>query len=132
MTEISSNGHGQKLPRLQTRAIAALLSTSTEGQAAKVCGVSVSTLRRWQKQAEFARAFDAARSNILQVVISELSSGSLEAVSFLRSVIRDTKATLSCRIAASRVVLESAWRLHEMQTLADRMSAIEAAIERLQ
>lgn len=132
MTEISSNGHGQKISRLQTRAIAALLSTSTEGQAAEVCGVSVSTLRRWQKQAEFASAFDVARSNILQVVSSELSSGSLEAVTFLRDVIRDENAALSCRIAASKVVLETAWRVHEMQALADRMSAIEAAIERVQ
>jgi hypothetical protein len=131
MTEIYS-GHGQKLSRLQERAIAALLSTSTEGQAAEVCGVSVSTLRRWQKQAEFARAFDVARSNILQIVSSELSSGSLEAVRFLREVIRDEKATLSCRIAASRVVLETAWRVHEMQTLANRMSVIEAAVERVQ
>ena len=54
-------GHGSKFGRKKEAAIAALLSQRTLEDAARTVGIAVSTLLRWQKDAEFDATFRAAR-----------------------------------------------------------------------
>src|SRR5262245_41924827 len=58
-------GHGEKLSRLQEKAVAALLSEPTVEKAAEKAGVAPSTLARWRKLPEFREAEMAARREVV-------------------------------------------------------------------
>src|SRR5262245_27937896 len=60
-------GHGAKLEALRERAVLALLTDRTIGEAASRCGVGERTLRRWlAEDVDFKLQYEAARTAIFQ------------------------------------------------------------------
>jgi hypothetical protein len=58
-------GHGAKFGRKKEEAVAALASSRTVEEAARIVGLSPQTLYRWLKDPEFAAACDEAGQAIL-------------------------------------------------------------------
>jgi hypothetical protein len=100
-------GHGEKRTRKRETAIAALLSCPTVLEAAKIAGISESTLHRWMREPGFAAKYQQARENVLVAASEELKAGSLAAAQVLVEVAADKKLPSASRVAAARTILES-------------------------
>lgn len=127
----AGNGHGEKISRMQERAIGALLCHDTVGAAAKAAGVSETTLGRWLRLAAFQAAYRAARQDAVREAVVDLQRASGAAVRTLVAVMDDAAAPASARVAAARSVLEGALRATELEELQERVSGLERQIAEL-
>ncbi len=112
------------LSERQRRAIEALLLTPNVAAAAKRAGVGERTLWRWLKDGHFQDAYRVAGRERLSETVSRLRAAAGEAVETLRTAL--TAEHTANRIRAAPVLLEHAVKV-EMDELADRISALEAA-----
>jgi hypothetical protein len=120
-------GHkGQTRKRQQ--AIACLLSAPTIALAAQNCGISESTLARWLREDDFARAYRLAQREALSQAIATLQAAAGSAVTVLRAAMLDQTATSASRVAAARVILEFSFRGAEIADLQERLETIEAQL----
>src|SRR5260370_32460866 len=69
-------GHGAKFSHKMEQAIAALLSQRNHEEAARVAGVGVATLLRWQKLPEFQAAYRQARREAVGQATARLQQAS--------------------------------------------------------
>ena len=122
--------HGSKFPRKKEAAIAALLSEATIAGAAKKAGISESSMLRWLKDEEFQVEYRKARRESVSAAISMLQHASGQAVTTLVEVMLDPESTGSVKISAARTVLESSLKAIELEDLAERIEAVEAALEK--
>jgi hypothetical protein len=95
-------GHGDKFGRKMEQAIAALLTQRTQEEAARVVGVGIATLLRWQKLPTFQNAYREAKRAAFAQSIARLHQMSSAAVSTLGKIMVDTNAPASTRVAARR------------------------------
>jgi hypothetical protein len=120
------NGHGEKLSRLQSKAIAALLSAPTLADAANEVKVSPRTLRNWLQRPDFKAALKQAGRELLDLTMSRLQGASRDATdTLLRS--------LKCGVPASEVraaglILDNAFKVADLYQLQERVAALEMAI----
>jgi histone H3/H4 len=120
------NGHGEKLSRLQSKAIAALLTAPTLADAACQVGVAERTLRNWLKVPAFKEAVKEAGKEMLGLTMSRLQGAAREATdTLLRS--------LKCGVPASEVraaglILDNAFKVADLYDLQERVAALEMAI----
>ena len=118
-------GHGEKLSRKQELVIASLLTAPTTAEAARMGGVSEATLWRWMQVPSFRKAYEAARSRVVEVAVVHLQQAAIDAVAAL-------KRNLTCgipavEIQAARVLLDQMLKSIEVVDLANRVQAMEAA-----
>jgi uncharacterized protein YggE len=119
-----------ELSRKQGEAIAALLTMPTITEAATRAGVGERTLFRWlQEDSTFQQAYREARRQAVQQAITRIQQATSTAVKTLESVMKNTKAPSSSRVSAARAVLEMALKGVEIEDLAVRISALEAAVQ---
>ena len=98
------NGHGAKSEAVREKAIVALLSAPTIGQAAKRSGVGERTLRRWlAEDANFKAQYDAARTAVFQVGMNRVQTLMARAVDTLDELLGATKYP-AVRLGAARTV----------------------------
>jgi hypothetical protein len=118
-----SRGHGDKLSRTQEKAIAALLSTRTIGEAAKVCGVNDATLWRWLQLPDFQAAYRAARRQVVERAITELQAATGEAVETLKRNLHCENPAVEIR--AAQIIIEQAIKGVELIDLQERVERLE-------
>lgn len=117
----------ERLSRLQTRAIAALLACRTVTEAAKVAGVGESTLRRWLAADPFASAYRAAARDAAREATTALLAAQREAVQVLRSCLRE--GSPATRVRAARALLELGVRV-AADDMDERLSQLEEEVHR--
>lgn len=127
MTAIDSQT--AKMSHKQEKAIAALLSEKTIAAAALTAGIGEATLLRWLKDEPFATAYREARREVVTQAVSQLQRASGEAVDTLREVASDASAPASSRVAAARVILDTAIRAVELEDLAVRVERLEELLQ---
>jgi hypothetical protein len=127
-TPMGKSGHGAKTSRKVERAIAALLSHGTLGQAAVASDISESTLRRWLKEPHFQAAYGQAKRQLLEGTINRLRSIGDDAVDGLSEVVKDKNSPAGARVSAGRAILEIMLKAVEAQDLADRLDKLEEAM----
>ena len=115
-----------KLTPIQERAIVALLSHSTIKSAAKAIGIDDATLWRWLQDKEFHTAYMSFRRESVRQSIARLQQASSEAVSTLRTIMKDKKAPASARVVAAKSIIEYAMKAVELEDLAERVAQLEA------
>ncbi len=121
-----SRGHGDKLSRTQEKAIAALLSTRTIGEAAKVCGVNDATMWRWLQLPDFQAAYRAARRQVVERAITELQAATGEAVETLKRNLTCGKPEAENR--AAQIIIEQAIKGVELVDLQERVERLETLL----
>lgn len=119
-------GHGSKQDRLWEKAIVALLTTANVEDAARSCGVSRSSMVRWQHDSAFQEALRAARRQVFEAAVSGLQEAAGAAVEALRRNLRCRKP--SVEVQAGRAILDYAMRSVEMLELEDRVRRLEASV----
>jgi hypothetical protein len=111
--------------RHRQRAIAALLTAPTIAEAAKVAGVSVSTLMRWQRQPEFKAEIESVKRQYLASAVGELQASATLAVRTLRRVLQLPHSSNLELIAASRAILDYCERYSVADSLNERITKLE-------
>ena len=120
----------------QEKTIAALMSTATVTDAAKVAGVGERTGYAWLADPDFSAAYREARREAVQQATARLQQMSGRAVVVVAQLMLDTSKPASVRLAAARTVLELAVKAVELDdlqqqlaALAERLAAIEGTHE---
>jgi DNA-binding transcriptional MerR regulator len=120
-------GHGAKFDRKKDEAIVALLTQRTTDEAARVAGISPSTLMRWQKEPAFQRAYREARRSAFSQSVARLQQASSTAVTALLKVMVDPATPASARVRAADIVLNHASNAIELDEIEARLTELEQA-----
>ena len=112
----------------QEKAIVALLREPTVTAAAAAVGLGERTIFTWLQDPLFVAAYRAARREAVSQAIAQLQGASQRAVRVLCQVMDDPKANQRTRILAANSVLNTALRAIEIEDLAERLAALEAAL----
>src|SRR5262249_29173618 len=115
------------ISRRQEAAIAALLSEPTVQLAADRAGVPYSTLKNWLTRPDFARAFAAARRQVVDAAVGRLSKLTSAAVETLRRNLRSEKSTEQIRAATA--IMDFALRGLEVADLAQQVAELQEQVE---
>lgn len=109
----------------KTRALAALLSCPTARAAAKECGISESTMRIYQKDAEFAEAYRRRCAELLNEAADRAKTAVVPAVERLSAIIADDRQQPQIHVSACRVLIEYSLRLVEATDIENRLRELE-------
>ena len=134
MRDETENSLENSLTLKQLKAIAALLTTSTREEAAKVAGVSPATLYRWLKEPPFREEYRAERFRVMERVLGELLARSTAAITVLGDALEDSD--VNARLRAARSILdyvlkgtELERKIHELEELEGRIEELEALVQ---
>ncbi len=89
----------------QTQVIAALASGETVTGAARAAGVHRSTVHNWLADPAFSTEFDRIREDAAARIAEEIAALERLALTTLRSILEDPKASPSVRLRAALAVL---------------------------
>jgi hypothetical protein len=120
---MTPKGHGEKLSRLQGRAIVAILAAPTLTAAAKQIKVAPRTLKNWLRRPEFRAELKTAGQCVFQDSLTRLSGATMRAVTALNRAMRSGNPAVQVRAAVA--ILELSMKAREQSDLADRIDAIE-------
>jgi hypothetical protein len=121
--KIADNGITTK----QQKAITALLSERTIGEAAKRAGVGERTLYTWLADPVFRSALKSAEKNVLDDVTRRLTTGQRLALDTLEKLIQSARHE-STKLTACVQWLNLFVKYRDMQDIDERLTALEAAI----
>ena len=113
----------------QEEAIAALLVESTVAKAAAACGISDRNLHRWLDEPAFSRAYRHARRQAFSQAVALTQRYAPLAVQTLAKIMADPEAPYPSRVAAASTLLKVGRDSLELDDLACRIEALEAAAE---
>ncbi len=105
------------------KALAALLESATITEAAKKCGLSEKTLRRYLEDAEFQKEFRAARRVVFEQNIVRLQSLHTGAVETLERNLNCENPSVEVR--AAQIIIEGNRKDFETLDILERLEKIE-------
>src|SRR2546421_5978878 len=112
----------------QTRAISALMTCRTLGEAAKAAGCGESSLRRWlAKDAHFQQAWREARAALVEEAVAHAQRSATAAVLVLHDRMLHAESDAG-RIAAARSIVDISLKAVEREQLEQRIAALEDAL----
>lgn len=109
----------------QTRAITALLQSSTNAEAADAAGISESTLYRYLADDTFKAALRDAQDRAIEAAISLLSGEARAAANTLAEIHRDKSVNPAVRVQAARAVLIENLKVRDKHEVLERIEALE-------
>lgn len=112
----------------QDRFLKALLEAPSIEKACELAGINKTTGYKYLKDEKFLSEYRKIRREAMQQVTARLQKTSEEAVSVLREVMNDKKATPSARVQSAKNVLEIAYRSIELDDMQERIESIENKI----
>ncbi len=125
LSDVSVNG---VTPR-QEKAIVALINETTIAAASKACGIAERTLYRWMGEEAFAREYRRTRREAFNQAVALTQRYAPLAVTTLAKVMTDPTAPHSARVAAAKAMLMFGREGIELDDLAARLEALEAAAD---
>ncbi len=106
------------------KVLSALLESATISDAAKKCGLSEKTVRRYLADAEFQKEFRAARRVVFEQNIIRLQSLHAGAVDTLERNLNCENPSVEVR--ASQIIIEGSRKDFETLDVLSRLEALEA------
>lgn len=108
--------------------IAALLSTTTNAEAAQAAGLSTTQLYNCMRHPDFKEKLAEARARLLDGATAALQARVGEAVAAMTAVMHDPEAPAQTRLNAAEAVLRNSLKLSERTDVLDRMDTLEKKI----
>lgn len=118
-------GVNMEISQKKERAIIALLTEPSIKDAALIAGVGETTLFRWLKQPDFLTAYREARKEVITQTISRVQKASGKAVSTLYDVMDHEEAPHSSKVSAAKIILDTTFKLYELEELSVRIENLE-------
>lgn len=113
------------LSSAQRRTIQVLLQSHGIRAACVTAQIAERTVYRWLKDPSFVSELHQAESAVFGGVVRSVIASCTAAVDVLVRIMTDDLQPASARVAAAGRILESALRLHEAITIAERLTALE-------
>lgn len=111
----------------QTRALAALIESSTLTEAAEKAQISRKTLYGYiRNDPEFGEAYRAARDQITLEQLDTLNDAKGRATTLLLELMDDTEQAASIRLKAAQAILSAATKQHETS---DKVNIAKSAFD---
>lgn len=109
----------------------ALLSSRSVNQAIKKVGFStVKGYGLWNNK-EFRAEFNKANDEIIMLMVTQLSTLSMNALDVLTDVMNNPAEKGAVKVQASKTILDTLLKLRDQQSLSNRMDEIEERLEQL-
>jgi hypothetical protein len=106
-----------------------IASGLSRAAAAEAAGISLATLYRRLKRAEFRAKIDAARAELLEATVGRLSGLGIRAATTL-AVLMAEQSPAAVRLGAARAALEYMLRGNEVLSLARQVEELRRLLER--
>jgi hypothetical protein len=113
------------LPPRQERALHALLTTSTQKEAALAAGVSETTLWRYMDDPAFQRCLREVQRHTFTYGVIGIQRDMDEAVSVIREIMTSVAAPHAARLSAAKSFIDYSARFLEIGDLKKRMDELE-------
>lgn len=110
------------------KALAALLSCQTKGEAARQAGISHRTLNTYFSDPDFREAYKAAFGNLVEEASHKAQQSLHPALDALRSIMQDEDQNGQIRVSAARSLLEYSLKLSERADILDRLDELEKSL----
>ena len=110
-------GHGAKFGRKKEEAIAALLSSKSVEDAARVIGVNANTLLRWLEVPEFRDGYRKARRDAVQQSVARMQQATGAAAITVLKLMTDTNVPPAVRLRAAECVFDRAIQGIELEDI---------------
>lgn len=107
--------------------LSALIAAGSIRAAAKIAGVSETTIRTRLNDDDFRQRYEQAKGAILTEACDALSARLTLAVDTLCEVLEDTKNAATVRVSAASEILRQGLRYIEVANILTRLEAIEKA-----
>jgi transposase-like protein len=122
-------GHGAKFGRKKDEAIAALLSSRSVEEAARVVGVNPSTLLRWLELPEFQDAYRKTRGEAVHQSVARMQQATGVAGITILKLMTDPNVPAAVRLRAAECVFDRAIKGIELEDIEARLTELERAAE---
>lgn len=122
----------EKLTPKQTIALTALLAGRTVEAAAQEAKVTGTTVHRWLADSDFQTAQRAGRRELAHTALGLLQTATRAAVGVVVELMTDKTKPASVRLRAAQIVIENTTKWMELDDLATRIAALEAAAQERQ
>jgi hypothetical protein len=122
-------GHGSKFGRKMEAAIGAFMREKSLVEAAKVAGISVSTLKRWLQMPEFQAELMRERRELVSQTNARIQYYSGAAASVAFKLMADASTPSSVRAHLSLALIDRANEAVDREDILVRLAALERAQE---
>jgi hypothetical protein len=109
----------------KARFAAALLATNTVADAARAAGISERTAFTYLEDPDVQSAVGRGLDDTLSDATLHVTAAVTKALAVLESILDDTSAPPSCRVAAARLILDAGPRYRQTLDLATRLAVVE-------
>lgn len=109
----------------QQKAIAALLQTSTNKEAAKLAGMSDSTLQRYLTDPEFKREYIRQSNKLIDEALIKANKSLSLAFDTLADICEDITENGQTRVSAARSIIEYTLKVRELADIDIRLQRLE-------
>lgn len=112
------------------KAMAALLSSDTQTEAAAKCGITDRALRQYLADPDFKAEYQAKKKSLVSEATRQIQSSYHSAIKALRDVVESKTSSESARISAARALLEYGLKFTEVSEILKRIEALEELMQR--
>lgn len=111
------------------KAMAALLSSDTQTEAATKAGISERTLRGYLADPEFGAEYYRRKRQLVSDATRQIQASYQAAINALRGIVEGDKSSESGRISAARALLEYGLKFTETNDLMIRVEELENQVK---
>jgi len=116
----------QKVNPKQQIAITCIVQGDTQEQAAIAAGVSLATVSRWNRDADFSAELEKQQRMVIPNTTKIIAGRLPTVVRYLYSVVDDPSISHTLRIRAAGTILTHALKFAETSDILERLEALEA------
>ena len=109
----------------QEKALAALLNSSTQDEAAKAAGIGTRTIKTYLQDEAFRKEYRSRLTELCENAARKAQRELSQSVDTLTAIRDDKDTPPAQRITAAKTIIDSALRLREHVELEDRIEALE-------
>jgi hypothetical protein len=113
----------------QEKAMAALLSSDTQAEAAAKCGISARALRGYLADPEFYTEYKRRKRQLVSDATRQIQESYQAAIRALRGIVESDTSSEGGKISAARALLEYGLRFTDTNDILTRIEDMEKAME---
>lgn len=112
--------------------VAAIISCSTNKQAAEACGLSEKQFYNRLSRPELKEKLAAARAKLLESATSSIAARVGEAVETMASIMHSEETPAQTRLNAADAIVRNSLKMSERTDVLDRISELEKAVKEVE
>ncbi len=105
--------------------ISAILASTTNKEAAEICGLSEAQFYKRIRTDDFKRKYTQVKSNLLERATTTIQSGMSEAARTMLEIMQDPAASPQVRLNAADSILRNGMKLTEQNDILQRLERLE-------